>query len=221
MMMIIVELVHVWYSWIKVHSKNRKMFIVDVHPHVIWKLTYLKSGLIEPNPSFNDETKCEECCKNNPSPWLNELLLIFGAEPALPLMKLSPCVINKFWCDEGLKLFDGILTGFELWSKPWRRRRRKENLRTWTVTHNWTYSPSEFVKGELGMFTGADCGWSILDEIPADIELSKSNCAAELNQLAMWFWLGSGNLLKPYKQRRFLRSFSIGLNNESFSIAKI
>jgi hypothetical protein len=31
------------------------------------------------------------------------------------------------------------------------------------------------------MFTGADCGWSILDDIPADIELSISNCAAERN----------------------------------------
>lgn len=74
---------------------------------------YLKSGLIEPNPSFNDDTKCEECCMNKPSPWLNELLLIFGAEPALPLIKLS-LFMNRFGCDEGLKLFDGILTGFVL-----------------------------------------------------------------------------------------------------------
>lgn len=52
---------------------------------------------------------------NKPSLWLKELLLIFGAEPALPLigMKFSPCM-NKFGCDDGLKLFDGILTGFVL-----------------------------------------------------------------------------------------------------------
>lgn len=36
------------------------------------------------------------------------------------------------------------------------------------------YLPSEFDNGELGMFTGADWGWSILDDIPADIELSIS-----------------------------------------------
>lgn len=37
--------------------------------------------------------------------------------------------------------------------------------------------PREFVMGELGMFTGADVGCSILDDIPADIGLSISNCA--------------------------------------------
>lgn len=80
-------------------------------------LYYLRSGLIEPKPSFNDDTKCDECCINSPSAWLNELLLIFGAEPALPLIKLSFC-INKFGWDDGLKLFDGIFTGFVLWSNP-------------------------------------------------------------------------------------------------------
>lgn len=81
--------------------------------------SHLKSGLMDPKPSFNDDTKCEECCINKPSPWLKELLFIFGAEPALPLIgiKLSPC-INMLGCDEGLKLFDGILTGFVLCSKP-------------------------------------------------------------------------------------------------------
>lgn len=39
--------------------------------------------------------------------------------------------------------------------------------------------PSEFDKGELGMFTGADVGCSILDDIPADIGLSISNCATK------------------------------------------
>lgn len=83
------------------------------------------------------------------------------------------------------------------------------------------FSPSEFVNGELGMFTGADCGWSILDDIPADIELSISYCAVneELFSISDNCW--RFNSLKPYKQRRFLRSFSIGLNSESFSIAKI
>lgn len=39
--------------------------------------------------------------------------------------------------------------------------------------------PSELVKGLLGMFTGADWVCSILDDIPADIEFSISNCAAK------------------------------------------
>lgn len=80
-------------------------------------VTDLKSGLIDPNPSFSDETNCVWCCINRPSPWLNELLLIFGADPALPLKMFSPCM-KRFWCDDGLKLFDGILTGFVLWSSP-------------------------------------------------------------------------------------------------------
>lgn len=39
--------------------------------------------------------------------------------------------------------------------------------------------PREFVIGEFGMLTGADWGWSILDDIPADIEFSRSNWAAK------------------------------------------
>lgn len=44
----------------------------------------------------------------------------------------------------------------------------------------------EFVKGLLGMFTGADWVCSILDDIPADIEFSISNCAAKTRRVNWW-----------------------------------
>lgn len=75
------------------------------------------------------------------------------------------------------------------------------------------------------MFTGADCGCSILDDIPADIELSMSNCAGKKRREKLVEDSTVVDLLidshNPNRHRRFLSSFSIGLNKESFSIAKI
>jgi hypothetical protein len=67
-------------------------------------------------------------------------------------MKFSPCM-KRLGCDEGLKLFDGIFTGFVLWRSPERSLVEDPERLEWTLS-----SPSEFVKGELGMFTGADVG---------------------------------------------------------------
>lgn len=111
--MITVELIHFRYSRVEIHPKEETRKVSNSLANPAFSSSYLKSGLIEPSPSFNDDTKWDECCINKPSAWLNELLLIFGAEPALPLIKLSFC-INKFGWDEGLKLFDGIFTGFVL-----------------------------------------------------------------------------------------------------------
>lgn len=73
---------------------------------------------MDPIPSFKDETKCEEFCARKTSLlWENELFN-FDPDPALPLIPKPSFCMKMFECDDGLKLLDGMLIGFELGSKP-------------------------------------------------------------------------------------------------------